>query len=105
MRKMSCLPALAAAAALVSAVRLQATSYTWNSTSSGLWSDTSATGWNSATYPHTTADTVTFSGALTTNATITLDVPNVQLSGLTFSYVAGNPRSGPWPRLILRPMR
>lgn len=56
------------------AIPVHAAAYTWNSTSGGNWTNTTASGWNTGgAYPSVAGDTATFSQNITSDTTITLD--------------------------------
>ena len=71
-----------------------ATTYTWNSSSAGNWSDTTANGWNTGgAYPSAADDVAIFRRTLTSNTTITVDAANARMGQLLLS---GSATAGGW---------
>jgi len=66
--------------------RARGAAYTWNSTSGGNWSDTSASGWNTGgAYPNAIGDSATFQTNFAVDTTFTIDVADAIVGALALT--------------------
>ncbi len=92
-RTLGCFLLVATAVAGWLPERARAAAYTWNSTSGGSWSDTSANGWNTGGgYPSAVGDSATFGQSFAVNTTFTIDVANAIVGALALIPPGSNIR-------------